>query len=154
LKKQNAYILILILTINIICSCQSYKGTLNSNEIIEISSWNRCGDKGGGFYSLKITKDSIIRISGNRISVTDTLKKKTELTNWRKIIKLLENNDFSSFKSEKFDPRQLGALVSDGCISGASIKTNDSIFPINKLVLNQMIDESEILTEFKTKTSR
>ncbi|NLP59433.1 hypothetical protein [Lutibacter sp. B1] len=138
----------MILTINVICSCKSYKGTLNSNETIEISSWSRCGDKGGRFHLLKIKQDSTIMISGTRSS-SDTLKNKTELAKWKKMTELLNVEDFL-----KFDSGQIGNLQSDGCISGMSIKTKDSVYNKAGVIFNKPIEDSKTINDLIIKTSR
>jgi len=138
----------LILTINVICSCKSYKRTLNSNEIIEISNWSRCGDKGGRFHLLKIKQDSTIMISGTRSS-SDTLKNKTELAKWKKMTELLNVEDFL-----KFDSGQIGNLQSDGCISGMSIKTKDSVYNKAGVIFNKPIEDSKTINDLIIKTSR
>ena len=146
LKKRKTHILILISSL--IYNCKSIKRLSTLNEVVEIYSWNKCGDKGGRFRSLKIRKDSTIMISGTR-NLTDTIKNKTDYLKWKKMTELLNVEDFTKFKSG-----QIGNLQSEGCISGISIKTKDSIYSKSGIIFNKLIEESETIDDFIRKTSR
>ena len=116
----------------------------NSNDcIIEIGENSRCGDKGGRFHIIKITKDSTTRISGTRDGkFNDTIAYLTNKDDWQKLITILNIHDFTKIKS-----KELGNLAADGYIKFFYVKTSDSIYCKSGLNFNKKIMDAESIQE-------
>ena len=74
--------------------------TIQKEKIHKIEYRQRSGGKGGDFSYLEINKDSIYFLSGSRISKTDTIRKRTPLILWQKILNV-SIEDFKKVNSGK-----------------------------------------------------
>lgn len=129
---KNIIILLLIL---VFTNCNSTKLYNTENHIIEITEIKSCEDKDRSFHIIRIKKDSTITIWGirNNENLNDTLKAKTNPSEWNKLISTINNNKKHNRTNGSY------GLDKKRCHKDISYLTDDNNYHIEAYLVNPSI---------------